>query len=166
VVHWYLIHTKPRQEQLALDNLERQGYECYLPYLPDEKLLNGLLTIVDKPLFPRYLFIRLGHDHTSKSWAPIRSTLGVSTLVRFGTEPAKIADELIGILRRNERQLQLSPEKLFKLGERVTLTESPFAGIEGIYQMAEGERRVMVLIEILSKSVTVRVGPASLRKVV
>ena len=44
------------------------------------------------------------------------------------------------------------------------LTEVPFAGIEGIYQMADGERRVMVLIEILSKPVAVRIAPASLRK--
>jgi transcriptional antiterminator RfaH len=31
--------------------------------------------------------------------------------------------------------------------------------------MAEGERRALVLIEILSKPVAVRVAPASLRKV-
>ena len=29
---WYLIHTKPRQEHIALTNLERQGYTCYLPH--------------------------------------------------------------------------------------------------------------------------------------
>ena len=52
-----------------------------------------------------------------------------------------------------------------KPGERVHLTEAPFAGIEGIYQMADGERRVMVLIELLSKQVRVRVSPANLRKV-
>jgi transcriptional antiterminator RfaH len=44
----------------------------------------------------------------------------------------------------------------------VRLTEAPFAGIEGIYQMADGERRVMVLIEILSKPVAVCVELASL----
>jgi transcriptional antiterminator RfaH len=91
--------------------------------------------------------------------------MGVSRLVRFGTEPAKVADELIDILRTNEAQLQAAPEQLFKPGERVRLTDSPFAGIEGIYQMAEGERRVMVLIEILSKPMKVPVAPASLRKV-
>ncbi len=34
---WYLIHTKPRQEHIALTNLERQGYTCYLPLLRVEK---------------------------------------------------------------------------------------------------------------------------------
>jgi transcriptional antiterminator RfaH len=60
--------------------------------------------------------------------------------------------------------MQTEPERLFKHGESVRLTEVPFAGIEGIYQMADDERRVMVLIEILSKSVAVRVSPASLRR--
>jgi transcriptional antiterminator RfaH len=141
-MHWYLVHTKPRQEKCALDNLHRQGYQCYLPTIPSERLRQGLLTVADEPLFPRYLFIRLGQGDSAKSWAPIRSTKGVSRLVSFGTEPAR----------------------LFKTGERVRLTEVPFAGIEGIYQMADGERRVMVLIEILSKPVAVCVAPASLRK--
>ena len=42
--------------------------------------------------------------------------------------------------------------------------EAPFSGIEGIYKMANGERRVIVLIEILSKLVAVRIVPTALRK--
>jgi transcriptional antiterminator RfaH len=75
-----------------------------------------------------------------------------------------VDDGLIELLRTQEASVQTEPEPLFKAGERVHLTEAPFAGIEGIYQMADGERRVMVLIEILSKPVAVRVAPASLRK--
>lgn len=73
-------------------------------------------------------------------------------------------DGLIELLRMQEASIQAEPERLFKSGERVRLTEAPFAGIEGICQMADGERRVMVLIEILSKPVAIRVAPASLRK--
>jgi transcriptional antiterminator RfaH len=115
-------------------------------------------------LFPRYLFIRLGLGDSAKSWAPIRSTKGVSRLVSFGNEPARVADGLIELLRAQEATVQTIPEKLFKPGERVRLTAAPFAGIEGIYQMTNGERRVMVLIEILSRPVSVHVAPASLRK--
>ncbi len=163
-MHWYLVHTKPRQEKCALDNLHRQGYQCYLPTIPSEKLRQGLLTVAGKPLFPRYLFIRLGRNHSAKSWAPIRSTKGVSRLVSFGIEPARVDDGLIELLRTQEALVQTEPERLFKTGERVRLTEAPFAGIEGIYQMSDGERRVMVLIELLSKPVTVRVAPLGLRK--
>ena len=65
-MHWYLVHTKPRQEKCALDNLQRQGYQCYLPTRPSEKLRQRLLTLADEPLFPRYLFIQLGMDDTGQ----------------------------------------------------------------------------------------------------
>ena len=124
-MHWYLVHTKPRQEKCALENLHRQGYQCYLPTIPAEKLRQGLLTVADE---------------------------------------ARVDGGLIELLRTQEASVQTEPERLFKPGELVRLTEVPFAGIEGIYQMADGERRVMVLIGILSKPVAVRVALASLRK--
>jgi transcriptional antiterminator RfaH len=164
-MHWYLVHTKPRQEKCALENLLRQGFQCYLPTFPSEKLRQGVLTVTDEPLFPRYLFIRLGQGGATPSWAPIRSTKGVSRLVSFGVEPTKVADSLVEALRVQESSVQADPGRHFRPGERVCLTEAPFAGIEGIYQMADGERRVMVLIELLSKQVRVRVAPAHLRKV-
>jgi transcriptional antiterminator RfaH len=164
-MHWYLIYTKPRQEKCALQNLEQQGYQCYMPLLPKEKLRQGSLAVSDEPLFPRYLFINLAQDFMAKSWSPIRSTKGVSRLVRFGAEPARVDDALVELFRSHEARVLEEPERLFKAGERVLLTEGPFAGIEGIYQMADGDRRVMVLIELMSKPVTVTSVPTSLRKV-
>ncbi len=163
-MHWYLVHTKPRQEKCALLNLEQQGYQCYLPTLPTEKFRQGVLTIIDEPLFPRYLFIRLGVGDSAKSWIPIRSTKGVSRLVSFGNKPAKVDDELIEALTAQEAAVQQKPEYLFKPGERVRMKEGAFAGIEGVFQMTDGERRVMVLIEFLCKPVTVIVAPTQLRK--
>jgi len=163
-MHWYLVHTKPKQENCALENLERQGYECYLPTLSSEKITRGALVLSEEPLFPRYLFIRLGLDDSAKSWGPIRSTKGVSRLVTFGTAPAKIHDTLINQLKEHEARMRISPARIFSPGERVCLTAAPFAGIEGIYQTANGERRVIVLIELMSRPVTVTVTPAELRK--
>ncbi|MDR1661153.1 MAG: transcription/translation regulatory transformer protein RfaH [Azoarcus sp.] len=163
-MYWYLIQTKPRLEKYALENLERQGYECYLPLLSAEKLRRGKLTVIDVPLFPRYLFIRLGTSGSDKSWGPIRSTKGVSTLVRFGNDPAKADDELIALLKSHEGARQNAPERLFEPGERVQLIEGPFAGIEGIYQMTDGEQRAMVLIELLGKSTPLRIEVKGVRK--
>lgn len=163
-MRWYLVYTKPRREKCALENLCLQGYQCYLPTLPSENYRQGVVTMAHEPMFPRYLFIRLGVGDTAKSWVPIRSTKGVSRLVSFGGEPARVDDRLIELVRTQELSVQTNPERLFKRGERVRLTEAPFAGIEGVYQMADGERRVMVLIEFLSKSVAVRVAPSGLCK--
>ncbi len=162
--NWYLIHTKIRQERVALENLERQGFACFLPLIRAEKLRRGALQVVQEPLFPRYLFIRLGTGLESQSWAPIRSTIGVSRLVTFGQTPAKIEDELIAQLqvKTDSAEVQL---RHFEPGEQVVVTEGPFVGVEAIYQMADAEGRVMVLLNILSKQVKMSVPPASIRKV-
>jgi len=164
-MHWYVIHTKPRQEQRALLNLEQQGYECYLPMVTVEKLRKGGVSVVEEPLFARYLFIRLDVSLSGKGWGTIRSTLGVSCLVAFGMEPAKVDERLIEILRAQKDVLCSQPRLLFAQGERVQIADGPFAGIEAIYQMNDGESRAMVLIELLSKPVTLKVSPASLRKI-
>lgn len=70
-MRWYLVHTKPRQETCALENLRRKGYQCYLPTLPSEKLRQNVVGMIDGPLFPHYcLFawareIRLQAGHPS-----------------------------------------------------------------------------------------------------
>lgn len=157
---WYLIHTKPREEARALENLERQGYRCFLPLLAVEKLRRGALVRVEEPLFPRYLFIELDADGSGQSWAPIRSTKGVSQLVRFGAEAAKVDERLIAALRGCDAE---APRPLFRPGDRVTIADGPFAGIEAVFEIADGERRAMVLVEILGKRARLGVAVAQLR---
>ena len=163
-MHWYVIHTKPRQEQRALFNLAQQGYNGYLPLLATEKLRLGALTLVQEPLFARYLFVRLDTSHSGPGWGPIRSTLGVSRLVSFGTEPARVGTDLIDALRCHSERRQEQPERLFNQGDRVQIKDGPFAGLEAIYQMTDGERRAMVLIQIMSRPSQLTIAPASLRK--
>jgi len=47
-MNWYLVHTKPRQEQCALDNLQWQGYEVYFPVMSAEKLRLGKISTVQQ----------------------------------------------------------------------------------------------------------------------
>jgi len=164
-MHWYVIHTKPRQEKRALLNLEQQGYECYLPLLSLEKLRQGALSLIEEPLFPRYLFIRLDASKFGQSWAPIRSTLGVSRLVTFGLDPAKIDADLISALRTQNSLAQQAPQRMFNEHDHVQILSGPFAGLGAVYQMQDGESRAMVLIQFLSKPIKIAVPHASLLKV-
>ncbi len=99
---WYLIYTKPRQEAVALTNLSRQGFECYLPMLRVEKIRNRKPALVAEAMFPRYLFIRLDTSDSGQSWSPIRSTLGVNQMVKLGGQPAKVGAQLIDLIRFRE----------------------------------------------------------------
>ena len=160
---WYLIHTKPRQEALALTNLSRQGFECYMPMLRLQKIRQRKTALVAEPMFPRYLFIRLDASGSGQSWSPIRSTLGVNQLVRFGGQPAKVDGQLIDLIRSREQGTHAQP--LFSAGDNVTVADGPFVGLEAIYQNTDAESRSMILLNILSKPVAMRIDTASLRRV-
>lgn len=159
---WYLVHTKPKQEHIALENLSRQGYPCYLPLLNVQKVRRGKAQVVAEPMFARYLFVQLSTDGNAPSWGPIRSTLGVSQLVRFGNRPAKVGDELVQVLRQREQVASIEP--LFQPGDSVVLLQGPLSGLEAVYQMTDAQERAVVLLTILSQPVSVAVNAASLRR--
>jgi transcriptional antiterminator RfaH len=163
-MHWCLVHTKPRQEVCALQNLNQQGYDCYLPLLSSEKLLKGQVFKTTEPLFPRYLFIRLDTSNSAKSWTPIRSTPGVSKLVSFGNQPARVADELVELIRARESSGDIEEKRLFKPGETIRVLDGPFAGVEGIFQALDGTQRVMILFELMSKPVKLAMEPSNIRR--
>jgi transcriptional antiterminator RfaH len=159
---WYLVHTKPRQEAIALTNLSRQGFECYLPSIKVEKVRHRRTALVAEAMFPRYLFIRIDAGGIGQSWSPIRSTLGVTEMVRFGGNPAKVDSQLIDQIRFRETNHPAKP--MFAPGDHVVVAEGPFVGLEAIYQTTDAERRSMILLEILSKPVPMRIDAANLRK--
>lgn len=149
---WYLIMTKPKQDALAEQNLLNQGYQVYRPRVRVKKQKRGKLVASIESLFPRYLFIELCDQ--SQNWAPIRSTLGVANLVRFGCEPAKVDSAVIAMIKDNEVNAseQLVELDGFKLGEALQVNQGPFIGLEVKLQSFDSEQRIMALIELLGKA--------------
>lgn len=161
---WYLVHTKARQEDTAITNLQRQNFRCYMPMLYVEKVRRGKPVVAAEPMFPSYVFVQLDTSGQGQSWSPIRSTLGVRELVKFGGHPPKVDAELINALHEREQLQQSNPQALFAAGDKVVITDGPFAGIEAIYQTADAERRSMILLSMLNKPVSMRIEPGQLRK--
>jgi len=157
VKFWYLIHTKPRQERLAQENLERQGYTTYLPLAELRRRKRGRTTRVIDAMFPRYLFINLS-DQTD-DWRPIRSTIGVATLVKFGQVAAKVPEMLISIIQKRENSdgIHILTYKDFISGDKVRIAEGPMEGFEGIFQCKTGKERAILLIELIQNHIRVEV---------
>ena len=158
---WYLLHCKPREDARALEHLERQGYNCYLPTLVLEQLRHGRKVERRESLFPRYLFIRL--DEINSNWYPIRSTRGVSQIVRFNAQPVPVKDEIVELIRA---RLAQKPARVPYLqpGERVRITEGAFSDVEAIFVSSDGDERVVLLMNILHREQRVRFPVGSVRK--
>jgi len=153
---WYLAYTKPRQEQIALVNLEQQAFEAYLPlYKKFKKTEQGPIALFE-PMFPRYILFR--PTRAEQSISVVRSTKGIASIVRFGFEPALMNDELVRRIRLFEEDryhatlLELSQ---LKSGQTVRLKHPALAGVEGLIQSVSS-KRVAVLLEILGRPTLVQ----------
>ena len=161
---WYLVFTKVRSEFKAQENLNRQGYVTYLPVMQKKHRRNGKHVFTTEPFFPRYLFIRLNQE--TDNWRPISSTIGVSHIVRFGGVPAAVPKDLIECLQSHEDSEGVQPatQKLNQ-GDKVTIIDGPFAGMEGVYQQLKGSERVAVLLDIVGKNTQVTLSMHDLQAV-
>jgi transcriptional antiterminator RfaH len=156
---WYLIQTRPQQAERAEENLQRQGFTVYHPRLTRERILRGKRVAREESLFPNYIFINL--RRWVDNWYPLRSTRGVARLVTFGKDPLPVDDGIIDEIRRriegNSVQPALTP------GQQVQVTQGPFKGLDAIFKAQKDEQRVLLLIELLHRQVTVNVPLTDVR---
>ena len=151
--HWYAIQSKPRRETLAEENLARQGYTTYLPFIQQRKRRRDKWVQVTEPLFPRYLFIQA--DPMQQSLAPVRATLGVAGLVRFGQLLRPVPGSVICYLQAAENRQSKQRENNswpHQPGDKVEVLAGPLVGLTGIYQMPLAEQRALLLVEMLGRS--------------
>lgn len=155
---WYLLQSKPRQTDRALEHLERQGYSCYLPTHSVERIVRGKRQLSLEPLFANYLFIQLCENYDN--WMPLRSTRGVSKLVRFGEYPLKVSEQIINSIRQREKPIA----QCFSKGDKVRITEGSFAELEAIFLAHDGEERAILLLNLLHRENLMHFPLSSLRK--
>jgi len=164
--NWFAVITKPRQEQIALQNLQRQDFKCFLPMAenPYQRHSKKQQAIIE-PLFPRYLFLNAIAD--TQNLAPVRSTRGVLSMVRFGTELAVIADSIIQAIKNRIEPdtglITIKPIKI-KAGDKVKIFDGPLAGINGIVTERNSENRALILMELMGRPTKVEVDAMLLQK--
>ncbi|WP_040259761.1 transcription/translation regulatory transformer protein RfaH [Pseudomonas massiliensis] len=154
--NWYLIQTKPRQEARAEEHLVRQGFTCYRPLQPLAQRANRLL---EQPLFPGYLFIRMERD---ANWYPIRSTRGVCRIVAFGPQPCPVSEHLIAGIRQRAA-LDAAPQP-FEQGEKVRVIAGG-SELEAIFLCNDGDERAVILLTLLQRQQRVVLPRHSLQRV-
>ena len=100
---------------------------------------------VQESLFPGYLFL---HMPEGANWAPLRSTRGVARVVAFGGRPLAVGHELIVQLQSRASTHIIAT---FNPGDKVTILDQGFAGIESIFMTMDGEERVILLINLMNR---------------
>lgn len=159
---WYVAHTKPRAELVAREHLLRQNYCVQLPLV--RRVMRRKISL--EPLFPRYLFFQLSNPQ--QAITPVRSTVGVSSIVRFGIELAVLSDEKCrAIMAFAETQQRGGLDDLLqtegiRAGQRILIRSGAFAGLEGLVSEV-AKNRVMVLMSLLGKEQTLGFEPTEIK---
>jgi transcription antitermination factor NusG len=136
---WFLIRTKPCQEDRAQHFLSLLGVEVFLPLASTENSLEL------RPFFPGYIFGSFPDYLASK----VNNAFGVRKIVKFGMVPAMVPDSVIADLR--EMKLVTERRDKFQAGDRVAVTAGAFKGWYGVFDSElSASGRVRVLLETLS----------------
>ena len=147
---WYVVHTRPRQEERAKANLEAWSIETFFPKVLDRRLneFTGAPSFIAKPLFPSYLFARFIANQAINR---ISYTRGVDRVVSFGAGPCRVDEEIIRFLRAQVREdgyVRIGEE--LKCGDMVVIRHGLLAQFTGIFEreLSDGERVSILLMSI------------------
>ena len=159
---WFLAQLKPNCVNIAEKNLKRQGFQTFLPLEEVTCQRKGKFANVVRPLFPGYIFVRF--DVTRGLWRTINSTKGVTRLVSFGKHPTAVPDDLVTeLIVRCDPKGRPLPQKFLAPGDRMRITDGPFANIVVEIEKIEPERRIWVLMEIMGGKTRVAINEGQLR---
>jgi len=159
-VAWYAIWTRSRHEHVVRDQLERKGYEAFLPTIPKWSRWKDRKKKIDWPLFPGYCFARFDN----RVRLPILKCTGVVTIVSFDGEIVAIPDfEIDGIRRLVESDLQFDPCPLIREGMRVEVIHGPLKGVVGRLTRKGAHARLVLAVDLIGQAVSVEVDAADVK---
>ena len=90
---WCIAQIKPNSYRSAIQNLERQGFETFVPKMEITKRQENKFVVKNVYVFPGYIFVCF--DPHIITWTKINSTYGVSKILTYSNKPAEISSDLI-----------------------------------------------------------------------
>ncbi len=148
---WYAIHTHPKQEDRADENLRSWQVETFAPKLRARrsKPYARTPTYFTKHLFPRYIFARFRSDEFLHK---VRYTRGVESVVGIGSNPSPIDDQVISLIKsQSDDQNIVKISDGLKVGSEVVISEGPLRGFTGIFERSmKDSDRVMILLNTVT----------------
>jgi transcriptional antiterminator NusG len=167
---WYVVHTYSGYENKVRNNLasrvrsmnvEERIHEVVIPMEDVIEFKGGRKTVVQKKVFPGYLLVRMDLDDSS--WYVVRNTPGVTGFVGSGAKPTPLSrrevEDILGVEQPEGEapvEKKARPRLDFETGDRVRVTQGPFADFDGaIAEIDEDRAKLKVLVNIFGRETPV-----------
>ncbi len=152
-VGWYCLKSQPKHEHIAAAHLRKMaGIEVFSPRLRFQRPTSRGARWFVESMFPGYLFARF---HFTERYREVRSAMGISRILQFGNQFARISPSVIDALRdrTNEEQIAVV-ESTIKEGDRVTIVQGALRGLEAVVtQFLSGKERVRLPLDFLGREI-------------
>jgi transcriptional antiterminator NusG len=160
---WYAVHCYSGYENKVKHSLEQRIetmgmagriLEIVVPTEEEIEVRDGKRKTVERRVFPGYVLVRM--KMSEESWFVVRNTPGVTRFIGMGNRPQPLSQQEVNqVLRRMEAEapkIRVS----FKTGQRVRITDGPFADFPGLVDKIDTERaKVTVLVSFFGRETPV-----------
>jgi transcription antitermination factor NusG len=153
---WYAVHTMARHEKRVAMQFEEKRVCTFLPLLGQIHRWSDRRVKVEVPMFSCYAFVRIVHSVEER--LKVLRTPGVLGFVGSERQGTPIPDEQIESLRTaiNEK-IPCFPHDFISAGRRVRIRGGSLDGVQGILVRQGGDESLVLSVELLHRSVAIRV---------
>jgi transcriptional antiterminator NusG len=157
---WFAVWTRSRAEKAVHEQIDRKGFEVFLPTVTRWSRWKDRRKRIDWPLFPGYCFARFDPQEALQ----ILNCTGVATIVSFDGKLAPVPNEDVdGIRRLVTSGLQYDPCPFIKEGDRVEVIHGPLKGVSGLLVKKDRHARLILSVDLIGRAVAVTVDAADVR---
>jgi transcription antitermination factor NusG len=164
-LQWFAVHTRSKHEMKVKAQLQGKKIHVFLPMLKELRRWSDRRKLIEQPLFPGYVFVRMDEQNEENRISVLR-TAGVVQFVGIqgnGTPIPEKQIENVQTLIASEIQFGLSP--FLRVGQKVRIRGGCLDGIEGILTARNADRSVVVSVDLIQRSLSIRVSGFDLEMV-
>ena len=148
---WFIAQIKPNSYKSAIQNLERQDFETFLPKMEITQIQENKFVVKNVYVFPGYIFVCF--DPHKIIWTKINSTYGVSKILAFNNKPSEISSDLILELKiRYEINSNPTQKEKLQKGDSIKFYTGPFTDLIAKIESVDEKNRIWVLLESMGGS--------------
>ncbi|MBI5416831.1 hypothetical protein HZA55_02610 [Candidatus Poribacteria bacterium] len=147
--NWYVVQTKPKNENLVTHRLQDAGFEVLNPKIEKYIYRNKNKILMQESLFPNYIFVNF---ILNKHYSLIKWTYGVNKIVGNGDDPISINEKIVEFIKnRITSQGLIKPINQFNIGDKIQIKTGPFKNLLGVIENpVSGKGRIKVLLELIN----------------
>jgi transcription antitermination factor NusG len=157
VMSWFAVQTRPRHEKKVAQDLQEKSVTAFLPLFSSLHQWSDRRRLVEMPLFPGYVFVRIGA--TADDRIPVLRTNGVMNFVGIRGVGVPIPDGQIEAIQTIlDHEIPFTPHPFLSVGRQVRIQGGSLDGLQGILVAKNSDQSLIVSVELIQRSLAIRVA--------